>query len=481
MPDLSLENIERISRDVKKQEITFSHLLEDLVDHICCDIENEMQDGLTFYEAYNKVKQKMEPRRLKEIQEETLYAVDTKYRYMKNTMKISGVAGAILFGIAVLFKIEHWPGGGLMMTLGALILSFIFMPAALGVLWKETHSRNKLVLFVSAFLAAIFFILGTLFKIQHWTNAGFLLGLSAMSGILCFLPSLIVNRFRDQENKSKRPVYIFGALGLVFFGTGLFFKIQHWTTASVLMIIGMIILFVVVFPWYTWVSWKDEKYIVSKFLFMAIGSLAIITPATLFNLSLQYSYEDGFYSHQEQQQALYNYLSGNNNSMLNRYRDSANYKQIEQLHAKTTSLINTINDIQVKMVQESEGKPGIPAVAEQQIRQTPTGSQIQYRLLSKPFHPSPVKDFLTEGSGSRDALNAAINDYLKYVSDQNPGNDLKKYSNLLDPAIYLPAANQNGVPVSLMSGLHSLELLKNSLLTVESNLIIASSMNKKSY
>jgi hypothetical protein len=58
-------------------------------------------------------------RRLKEIQEETLYAVDTKYRFMKNTMKISGVAGTVLFGFAALFKIQHWPGAGQMMTLGS--------------------------------------------------------------------------------------------------------------------------------------------------------------------------------------------------------------------------------------------------------------------------------------------------------------------------------------------------------------------------
>ena len=72
MPELSIQNIERITRDVRKQEIVFSHLLDELIDHICCDVENEMQNGLTFLEAYSKVKQKIGSRRLKEIQEETL-------------------------------------------------------------------------------------------------------------------------------------------------------------------------------------------------------------------------------------------------------------------------------------------------------------------------------------------------------------------------------------------------------------------------
>ena len=32
---------------------------------------------------------------------------------MKNTMKISGIAGTIMFGFATLFKIQHWPLAGI--------------------------------------------------------------------------------------------------------------------------------------------------------------------------------------------------------------------------------------------------------------------------------------------------------------------------------------------------------------------------------
>ncbi len=313
MPDLSIENIERISRDVRRQEITFSHLLEDLTDHICCDVENEMQNGLTFLEAYRRVKQKMHPRRLKEIQEETLYAVDTKYRNMKNTMKIAAISGTVLLGSAALFKIQHWPGAGAMMTLGAAILAFVFLPSALIVLWKETHNKNRLFLLISAFFTGMFFILGILFKVQHWSGAGTLLILATATGILCFIPALVINRFNDQEDKLKRPVYIVGAIGLIIYVAGLFSKIQHWSGASILMVSGMIFLCIVAFPWYTWLSWKDERHINSKFLYMVIGTLALIVPGAMLNLNLQYIYEDGFYPHQEQQQAMNNYLYSNNN------------------------------------------------------------------------------------------------------------------------------------------------------------------------
>ena len=187
MPELTLHHIDQISDDIKREEIIFSHLLEDLIDHVCCDVEYEMQTGLDFAEAYSRVKQKLGSHRLKQIQEETLYAVDTKYRYMKNTMKISGVAGTILFGFAALFKIQHWPGASIMMSFGALILVFAFLPSALTVLWKETHSRKRLFMFISAFLTGTCFIAGTLFKIQHWPGAGYILTLGTISGIFLFL------------------------------------------------------------------------------------------------------------------------------------------------------------------------------------------------------------------------------------------------------------------------------------------------------
>ncbi len=471
MPELSLHNIDQISRDITREEITFSHLLDDLIDHVCCDVEHEMHNGLAFSEAYLRVKQKMGKRRFKEIQEETLYSVDTKYRYMKNTMKISGIAGIVLLGFGALFKIQHWPLAGTMTTLGAVTLALVFMPSALGVLWKETHSRKKLFLFISAFLAGMFFILGTLFKVQHWPGAGIILALAALFGILFFVPTLLVSKLRDLENKSKRPVYIFGAIGMICYAGGMLCKIQHWPLAATLMVLGMIILCVIVFPWYTWLTWKEENHISSKFLYMVIGLLVIIIPGALINLNLQNSYEEGFYSHQEQQQALYGYLSGNNNSLMTRYHDSLSYPQMEQLHAKTVSLLTLIGDVQTKMVQESEGEPGKPALSQDQIKQTETGTEIQYKKLSKAFHKAPVRDFLAPGCSSREELNSALTEYTNYISGMIPGEDLQKYTSLLEPSLYLPGTMPDEGAISLMSGLHSLELLKNSLLTVESKFL----------
>ena len=468
MPEISLQNIDQISRDVSKQEITFSHLLDDLIDHICCDVENEMQNGLSFSEAYRRVRQKMGSRRLKEIQEETLYAVDSKYRKMKNTMKISGVAGTIMFGFASIFKIMHWPGAGILITLGAMVLAFVFLPSALVVLWKETRNRKRIFLFISAFVSGICFIAGTLFKIQHWPGAGSILLLGAFSGILLFIPSLLIDRLNDPENKTKRPVYIFGAAGCALIIAGVFFKIQHWPLATVSMVFGLVLLCIVAFPWFTWITWKDESHISSRFIYMVIGTILLIVPSALLNLSLQRSYLNQYYPNNNQQTAMYNYLCMNNNSLVIRLQDSLTYPKLLQLHTRTTGVLAVISNIQEKMVQESEGEPGKPAVSSAQISQTETGQEILYNKLSRPFDINPAKDFLLPGSEARQDINIAMAEYLDYLTGIIPGEDLIRYKNLLEPSTYLSVENSNSGDMSLMTALHSLEIMKNGLLTVES-------------
>ncbi len=468
MPELSLQHIDQISRDISREEISFSHLLDDLIDHVCCDVEYEMQKGKNFTEAYKAVKEKMGPRRVKEIQEETLYLVDTKYRNMKNTMKISGVAGTIMYGFAALFKIQHWPLAGVMMSLGAIILALVFLPSALGVLWKETHNRKRVFLFVSSFFTGLFFITGTLFKIQHWPLAGWFLSLAALSGILFFIPSLTLSRIMDQENKTKRPVYILGALGIIFYGTGLFFKIQHWPSATILMIIGVIILCVFALPLYTWLSWKDENHVKTQFIFILIGFVLIVVPGAMINLNLEDSYSTGYFTHQEQQQTMFNYRYNNNEALLLKYRDSANYPKMEQLHNKTKAILSVINEIQVSMVEEVHGKPGMPVVKSVMFTPSEGGNEIQYQNISQPFITFPVNDFLLPGSSTRHNLEEELLDYKASLTKLTLTNDLQNYIRFLEPSLFLPDVTPKNAGISLMSGLHSLELLKNSVLIVES-------------
>lgn len=376
-----------------------------------------------------------------------------------------------MFGFATLFKIQHWPLAGIMMVLGAAILAFIFMPSALVVLWKETHNRKRLFLFISGFVTATLFIAGTLFKIQHWPQAGVILSLSVLFAVFFFIPSLVLNRLADPENKHKRPVYLLGATGSILYVAGTLFKIQHWPLAIEFMILALIILFIIALPWYTWLTWKDDRYISPAFIFIIIGSLLIFLPGALINLNLRNMYNEGYYPHLLQEQRLYETRLSMNKSLMIQFQDSLCYQKMELLHHKTLDALDYLGKVQKEMVEVSEGKQGIPAINTESVGQTENGPEVHYKHLANPFNVAPARDFLMPGCTVRTDLNTVLADYMNYATALTPDRDPGKFKGLLDPSLYLPG----GIPVqtdfTLMSALHSIEILKNNILAVESHML----------
>lgn len=464
MPEMNLRHIDLISSDIRKQEITFSHLMDELIDHVCCDVECEMKQGLDFSEAYNKVRGKIGSRGLKEIQEETLFEVDTKYRKMKNTMKISGIAGTVMLGFAAVFKILHFPGSSVLMTLGALSLALIFMPSALVVLWKETHSGKRLFLFISAFLTGSTFILGILFKTNHWPAAGLLISFSVLSAILLFLPSLLLSKLSENGNIRKRPVYILGFISMIIYLGSFLFKIQHWPLATFLMSISSFILMIVVLPWYTWITWKEEQSISHRFIFMILAIALFSIPGALVSLGVQNNYDEEFFTHLDQQYSIFVYRQNCNEKLLNSYKDSAQYNKMEQIHLKTADLIGKVNKIEQKMIELSEPpSSGIFAKSERLF----TSGEIQYRKLSNPFNAYIVKFMLSPGAVSRMGFDNDVKSYMNYISENTNEGFAKSYEQIMNPSTYLPDENPDSGEYVLVSGLHALTLLRNGVLLTE--------------
>ena len=470
MPELSLHDIDQISRDISRQEIIFSHLMEELIDHVCCDVEYEMHKGLNFSDAYQKVRDKIGSRGLKEIQEETLYAVDTKYRKMKNTMKISGIAGSVMLGFAAVFKIIHFHGASMMLTLGALLLAAVFIPSALVVLWKETHSGKKLFLFVSAFLTVVTFITGILCKIQHWPAAGILISVSVLVGSFLFLPPLLYSKLTDNESIKKRPVYITAYISLLIYLCGFWFLFIHWPFAGLLINIGLIMLLIIVLPWYTWLTWKEEKQVSAKFIFIVLTVLAFLMPGTIVNQnSLQKAYDEGFFIQMDQQQAMLNYREASEESFLNLYKDSLQHNRMARIHSNTMGLIGHINQLETQMVKIAEGKPGRPDENPPQLLVNSGKPVIQYRKLTDPFSYNPVKALLVPGTVSRKELDAVLAQYKDSLSLNTSEGWIKNYELLLDPSSYLLDENSSLNNFGMISGLHALTLLKNGVLLSESD------------
>ncbi len=49
------DNYERIKADLVSRGLTYNRLLDDLLDHVCCMVEEYMEEGADFESSYSQV------------------------------------------------------------------------------------------------------------------------------------------------------------------------------------------------------------------------------------------------------------------------------------------------------------------------------------------------------------------------------------------------------------------------------------------
>ena len=90
------DNYERIKADLLSRGLTYDRLIDDMLDHVCCMVEEQMDEGEDFESSYSQVLDSIGERQLPEIQHQTLLNLDKKFQRMKNFTYIFGLSSAIL-------------------------------------------------------------------------------------------------------------------------------------------------------------------------------------------------------------------------------------------------------------------------------------------------------------------------------------------------------------------------------------------------
>jgi hypothetical protein len=350
MAELSLQQVEQIRKDLNRESITFSHLIHDLLDHICCDVEYEMDRGINFEDAYANVKSWIGKNRCKKIQEETLLLTDNTYRFMKSMMKISGIISPALLAVGALFKIQHWPGGGVIITLGFFLLCCFFLPSAIYVLYKENKGK-RFFLYLSGFISFFPWMAGTLFKVQHWTGAGVLLTVGIAATVLLFLPTLLYVLIKDSRRRDLNPVYTIGVIAGMIYLAGLLFKIMHWAGASLMFLFGAVILIGIFLPYYTIKVYKEEKHVSFNFIFLIVGLLWFILTTTLFNLNVSRNHIADFIYNHENLTILNNQMGKKNaNLYLLTERTADEMSKLKEVQDRTNQMIDYIDEVKSDLI-----------------------------------------------------------------------------------------------------------------------------------
>lgn len=238
MYKISDEQVEFILEDIKANGVVIEDLQYNLLDHICCIIEYEMDDNGNFYEFYKQLLPRFFKRDLREIQEETEVLLTFKNYYaMKNTLKISGIASALLTLMGSILKFLHLPGAGICIVLGGALFCLVFLPLLIALKFRDEESTTDKWVFSLGFLLAMGACAGILFKIMHWPFANILM-FGSITGILfIYVPLYFLTRFRRPEAKFNtivNSVLMTACSGLLFslFNLGYSTKLQDSLASS---------------------------------------------------------------------------------------------------------------------------------------------------------------------------------------------------------------------------------------------------------
>lgn len=203
MVELSKNQVQYILKDIHRNGIQNEDLAHNLLDHICCILEEELDDTHSFETHYPLVFKRFFKREMVEIEEETqLLLTFQNYYAMKNVMIKSGFLSSILFIIGAVLKIAHLPGAAALLLLAAAVFSLVFLPIFFVFKSKNSSGSTKLII-GSGVLFGIIFCIATLFKVMHWPGANLLWKIGLADLFFLFLPLYFFNGIRNEESKTN--------------------------------------------------------------------------------------------------------------------------------------------------------------------------------------------------------------------------------------------------------------------------------------
>ena len=219
---LNDQQIDHIINDIRARGVEMESLQNDLLDHVCCIIENKLEESGDFERFYESIIKTFYKKELKEIEEETITLLNNKHYYaMKKIMIGSGIISALLLSMGIILKFMHMPGAAVGIFTGVVTFSLIFLPLMFLLKLKEKESSRDKILLGLGSLVTILISMAILFKMLHWPYANMMGLVSVGILILIYLPINLVTGIRNPSTKVNTIV----SSVLLVAGCGLFLSL----------------------------------------------------------------------------------------------------------------------------------------------------------------------------------------------------------------------------------------------------------------
>jgi len=202
MYQITDQQMDYILNDIRRNGIHMEDLQLNLLDHICCLVEYNLKETDDFESFYHRTIKQFYSKELKEIEEETIQLLTFKnYFMMKKIMIAGGVFSTFAFLSGSFFKVLHWPGAAVLLTLAVAVFSFFFLPMLFILKAKEVNTGLEKLVIALGTILGIMFCLSILFKVQHWPGASILVVTMVAFSFFIFIPLYFFSGYRKEETR----------------------------------------------------------------------------------------------------------------------------------------------------------------------------------------------------------------------------------------------------------------------------------------
>lgn len=135
----------------------------------------------------------------------------------------------------------------------------------------------KKTIYFIALITTFFIVFGSLFKIMHWPGAAVMITIGSFSFAFLFIPLIILKKFKEDSFLKDQIIYSLGIILGTVLGLGFIFKIMHWPMASALMLSSIILFNFLFVPVYFVSRYNREELryntIINSVMIFSFGSI----------------------------------------------------------------------------------------------------------------------------------------------------------------------------------------------------------------
>ncbi len=166
------------------QGLTFKPLLDEMADHMSCEMEERMDEGRSFRESFSDVTTEISDNHFQQIQKQVMDTINKRFTLAR---AFSFLALGFLI-ISTLFKIMHLQYAGEVLLLAFAFLAVSLLTASLTGISRNREKKGAAVV-VAITLGIVALLIGYGFKIMHLAGAD-----NIILGAVCVLvASTLVN------------------------------------------------------------------------------------------------------------------------------------------------------------------------------------------------------------------------------------------------------------------------------------------------